>query len=417
MTMSPDDSTDRHASNISQKPEVQEAYKLSNSLAMGPLTRKLQEDPAADLSSLLQQQASSYPELRETLAQDALETAAVSQHDDIETNAATGSQEYLTEDGIEITYPLQEELFALAGLKGPVTNDEVVSLILLPKLRELMRTGEALFSLHDTTVLGLGPNTVVKIGSTSLNPEGITNLQFINSHLPQIPSPKLLGSLTSPRRIYIFMSRGEGDTLESVWPQLRDAEKRTIQKQLNGIFRILRATTPSGLDSSSLIRIGSFVSGLCQDTRRWPRTCQGLTSEAEFNDFLCRAPPDSRRTQTPWIKMIHSFMNDNHKLVMTHGDLHPRNIMVNWKPLVSSQRDMEKDEDDDGMSVRAIEITSILDWEMAGWYPEYWEFVKALQTVESRGPLSDWYDYLPIEAIGQWPSEYSIDLLISRWLG
>ncbi|KAI1667871.1 Phosphotransferase enzyme family protein [Pyrenophora tritici-repentis] len=49
-------------------------------------------------------------------------------------------------------------------------------------------------------------------------------------------------------------------------------------------------------------------------------------------------------------------MVDTHKhgIVFTHGDLKPNNIIVK-----------------DGR------MTAIIDWEMLGWYPEYWEFVKA----------------------------------------
>lgn len=275
MTIGSDDLTERHGSSISQKPEaqLQEAYKLANSIVMGPLTRKLREDPAADLSSLLKQQATSYSELRETFALEALEAAAVSQHINVETTAATGPQDddCFTETAVQITHPLHEGVIALAGLKEPVTGGDAGLQFILPKLYELMRTSETLFSLHDTTVLGLSPTIAVKIGSTSLNPEGITNLQFLNSHLPQIPSPKFLGSLASPQRVYVFMSRGEGVTLESIWPNIHDAEKRAVQNQLDDIFRTLRAATPPDGEGSSPCRIGSWVSGTCQDMRRWPR--------------------------------------------------------------------------------------------------------------------------------------------------
>ena len=43
-----------------------------------------------------------------------------------------------------------------------------------------------------------------------------------------------------------------------------------------------------------------------------------------------------------------------HRIVFSHGDLRPANIIVK-----------------DG------HITGIIDWELGGWYPEYWEFVKA----------------------------------------
>lgn len=373
-----------------QDAKLQEAYKLANTITVGHLTRKLQADPTADLSSVLEQQAISYPEFRKSLAQETREVLEIP-----DPNAEL--QNDLVDDDAEITHSLGKEVIAFADLKKPVTDDELVS-TLLRRLHQVMRSDEnILFSLHGTSVHSLSATEVVKIGSTLLNPEGITNLQYVNLHLPQIPSPRFLGSLTSRQRIYIFMSRGQGRTLEEVWPQLRAADKKSIQQQLNEIFRVLRAATPP----EEPPKIGGLASGLCQDMRRMSRTCESLRSEADFNDFLC-GHHDSRRTQTPWIKMIRSFMKDDHELVMTHGDLHPRNIMVEW-------------EEHDG--TKGIKITSVLDWEMTGWYPEYWEFAKALATADTRGSLADWCDYLPTGAIGQWPTEYSIDLLISRWLG
>ncbi|EPE33670.1 Protein kinase-like (PK-like) [Glarea lozoyensis ATCC 20868] len=44
-----------------------------------------------------------------------------------------------------------------------------------------------------------------------------------------------------------------------------------------------------------------------------------------------------------------------HNIVLTHGDIAPRNIIV-----------------------RDGKIVAILDWELSGFYPEYWEYVKAL---------------------------------------
>jgi aminoglycoside phosphotransferase (APT) family kinase protein len=52
---------------------------------------------------------------------------------------------------------------------------------------------------------------------------------------------------------------------------------------------------------------------------------------------------------------------------MTHGDLHPRNIMVKWEGA--------KDEGDGHGGGNRIRVTALIDWELSGWYPEYWEFV------------------------------------------
>ncbi|KMU85035.1 hypothetical protein CIHG_02818 [Coccidioides immitis H538.4] len=46
-----------------------------------------------------------------------------------------------------------------------------------------------------------------------------------------------------------------------------------------------------------------------------------------------------------------------HRIVFTHGDFKAHNILV----------------DDDG------HLSGFLDWESAGWYPEYWEFTTAMR--------------------------------------
>lgn len=40
---------------------------------------------------------------------------------------------------------------------------------------------------------------------------------------------------------------------------------------------------------------------------------------------------------------------------MSHGDISPRNILV-----------------------RGTKVVAILDWEMSGFYPEYWDYVKSV---------------------------------------
>ena len=43
------------------------------------------------------------------------------------------------------------------------------------------------------------------------------------------------------------------------------------------------------------------------------------------------------------------------EIVLTHGDFAPRNILL-----------------------QNTKIVAVLDWELSGYYPEYWEYVKAL---------------------------------------
>lgn len=156
--------------------------------------------------------------------------------------------------------------------------------------------------------------------------------------------------------------------------------------------------------------LGGGLPARCKDVRRSERVAAvQIKTEAEFNDFLCSEPG---RSNTPWINMIRSFMRDDHAIVVTHGDLHPRNIMVTRDGATSI-----RDHSDPVNERQDIRISSIIDWEVIGWYPDYWDLVKALNTIGPKDTLFDWCDYLPTEAIGTWPIEYAINMLISRWLG
>ncbi|KAF8153449.1 hypothetical protein B0H34DRAFT_723640 [Crassisporium funariophilum] len=61
------------------------------------------------------------------------------------------------------------------------------------------------------------------------------------------------------------------------------------------------------------------------------------------------------------MKWLRSCLVDDHRIVLSHGDLNPKNIML-------------LDGKDDSISV-----SGIIDWEMGGWYPEYWDSLKALE--------------------------------------
>jgi hypothetical protein len=151
--------------------------------------------------------------------------------------------------------------------------------------------------------------------------------------------------------------------------------------------------------------LGSFASGICTDLRRISRTSSSpIRCEEDFNNFLFTNP---YRTVGTKMHKLRSSMATSHHVMMTHSDLHPRSIMVTW------------DVDDQNCIVqKSVEVSSILDWEVAGWYPEYWEFVKAMHNAPFHGELKDWIDYLPTGSInrGGYMAEYAIDCMIDRWM-
>lgn len=87
---------------------------------------------------------------------------------------------------------------------------------------------------------------------------------------------------------------------------------------------------------------------------------------------------------------LRARLRRDHRAVLTHGDLSPRNIIV-----------------------QDNKITGLIDWEIAGWFPEYWEYVKFFHRPFIH---KDWFDY----ASNIFSEPYIEDLInyegIHRWL-
>ena len=87
-------------------------------------------------------------------------------------------------------------------------------------------------------------------------------------------------------------------------------------------------------------------------------------------------------------------MSQSHtpKIVFSHGDLRPANIVV--------KSDQQGD----------YSVSGVLDWEMGGFYPDYWESVKATNTMSPQEE-DDWYIHLPACAS---PTSYPLHWLVDR---
>lgn len=123
-----------------------------------------------------------------------------------------------------------------------------------------------------------------------------------------------------------------------------------------------------------------------------------IYDEAALNEFVC-----SLALQNPRIYLLRRAMREDHRVVFTHGFLHPRNIMV------------EVCEKDGAFDDQEILVTALINWDLAGWYPEHWEYVQAMEAIDHTGPLADWHHYLPLEAIGEWIPEMAVDVLIHEF--
>ncbi|KAL3458745.1 hypothetical protein BJX64DRAFT_279657 [Aspergillus heterothallicus] len=154
-----------------------------------------------------------------------------------------------------------------------------------------------------------------------------------------------------------------------LWKSLSADQTASVRDRLDNVMQIFRSLPAPPCDDPHAI-LGSGNPRPCKDTRRHVRFAEEpIANEAVFNAYISS---NHQRSDSGYI----SETGEHHR----------------------------------------VEITAILDWEMSGWYPEYWEYVKALHTIASGDGFDDWYAYLP-PSIGVWPKEHAVDLMLSRWHG
>ncbi|KAI0841672.1 phosphotransferase enzyme family protein [Hypoxylon sp. FL0890] len=192
---------------------------------------------------------------------------------------------------------------------------------------------------------------IVKSGSTTRMVEALT-MKFVKEHT-SIPVPEVIdvwqdGKLGPVRIVMEFI---EGDPLDRAWDKFTEEEKTSIITQLRGYFNELRQFH------------GEFIGGIdmsyCEDP--YFASDHGAYGPYEdewaFNQGLAKAWL-TEREDDPFLQGLCDILTKtmtDHKIVLTHNDLDPRNIIV-----------------------RGSEVVAILDWEQAGFYPEYWEYCRAL---------------------------------------
>jgi hypothetical protein len=398
----------------------EEAFIQVNTLLLDDLNAKVKAIPSRDMTDLLEHKAKTYPALRKVFRDSSVQSAIQRADCSDDKSAADERNEFQVPTNATIIRPLSATA-SRAALKdsdgcGPCPELSAI----IRGLNRLVATSEVIWHLGSTAVLGLNPEIVMKAGN-DIDINHIHTLDYIKHHAPRVPIPDIHGILQQPNsdRIFLLMSRAPGDPLDSKWKFMDEDEKASIREQLDTIISDFRFLPAPASDETQAV-LGGGSPRRCKDARRQIRVAQGyISNEHEFNEFLTSNP---YRTRTSNIAMIRSYLEDDHKVFLAHGDLHPRNIMV-----VTRLHDLVMDDAPPkeslcttngivNQSTTQFTITAILDWEMCGWYPEYWEYVKALNTITPGSEMDDWWAYLP-RTVGVWPREHAVDLMLSRWHG
>lgn len=160
-------------------------------------------------------------------------------------------------------------------------------------------------------------------------------------------------SSTRPCASAMVSERLSGDRLSEVWAGLSEEGRSSIVAQLRDQISNMRTCTQSYIG-----RVNNRST--CNNYERFPGVvCGPFIDEEHFDQWCLARVPDglfglTRKKWTKWLEK--ERQRPFRKFVLTHGDLSPRNIIV-----------------DDGV------VTGIVDWESSGFWPEYAEYAFAME--------------------------------------
>ncbi|CVK98565.1 uncharacterized protein FMAN_08594 [Fusarium mangiferae] len=244
------------------------------------------------------------------------------------------------------------------------------------------------------SILYLSPTTLVKYGRTVHLSEA-SALLFLASFAPDVPTPRLHCAFRDDEKgvTYIVMERIDGQPLSDSWHEASRDEKDRLLTQLRNILEELRALKKPAGKGIPDGAVCAADGGKLHDHRIWNAAGEkGLgpfLNEAAFNLFLRNGVSNTNSitdqgSQAEIQKLIEMHSASEQRktgTVFTHGDFSLSNILV-----------------------KEGKVVGIVDWEMSGWYPWYWEYTTAINTHYIKG----WREEIG-KFLDEWPQEKEMD--------
>ncbi|OTA98636.1 hypothetical protein M426DRAFT_17234 [Hypoxylon sp. CI-4A] len=219
----------------------------------------------------------------------------------------------------------------------------------------LQNLGRRLYGHSHTGVQRVPFGLYLKYSEVNESRNEFNALGMVRRHT-SIPVPKAIdiareqedkNDLSFFHDAYLVTTRIPGFPLSDCQQILSDRDLERIATQLKDYVAQLREI-PRLVETD--MAICNTFGEECRDHRIQGATPIGpFPDEAAFSQQLRFSDDPARR---------------GHKIVFTHADLNPRNILV------------DRTVQPDGRI--SWNVTGIIDWEGAGFYPEYWDYTKAM---------------------------------------
>ena len=187
------------------------------------------------------------------------------------------------------------------------------------------------------------------------------------------PAPKIINYGYHPKVLHapvsILMTRLPGEELSTAYEKMDPVEQSSVTSELKLYLDAMRnwrspwggerICSISGTPIRS-VRVPSHIVGPCEN-------------EQAFFDYLISAAWQGELSKEEYVELKETASKlpalKHHKIVFTHGDLKHHNILV-----------------------YRGHVSGFLDWESAGWYPDYWDFTTA--TRFGGHPGYWWYELM-----------------------
>lgn len=210
----------------------------------------------------------------------------------------------------------------------------------------------------------------------------LETLQLVEEYT-QIPAPRGVDCVQYADSSFLLMTGLPGQGIGKMLHSMTDKQVDTVAKDMKEYIAQLRKIPNQ---AGSEFQICNPLGGGILDWRIVDSQREDLKfrDETEFDKHLTH---DLSLDENAW-KQISKSHSVKHDIVFTHADLNLRNILV----------------DENGR------ISGIVDWECAGWYPEYWEYTKMHFTVRAT---SRWLADVANEIFPNYQDELEVEDLLS----
>lgn len=219
----------------------------------------------------------------------------------------------------------------------------------LPVTRGIDDSDEGNTIEYSSRIINVGFGQYVKTKATA---NEVMAMRYVRANT-RIPIPKVYGAWTWPGkftgRCYVLMEKIPGITLERLWPKLKRSQRMKIARRLASYIHELRKVQQPVASSGT---VSSFIGGPLDDDGLNPVYYHSKdwfeTVEAFVDNILCpiawEKPYDTSKEKAILLQRT------NRELVLTHGDLTMRNIIVDPE---------------------SLKIKGLIDWATAAYLPRY----------------------------------------------